>query len=283
MENYFRRLLLTSELHDAFTFAQVHQEIADLERELVEHFNEHGPMNPHYIYLLAELNGAYARAQNTERGLEVAQQIYQSSQILHGEKSELTIEALMGLGFSYLDDNQVGEAQSIATMLLRMPWGGDEGPSFDLYIDALALQADIKHHHGEYDDELILRKHILAMLTELSGATSGLTILARAAIGFCLEQMGNYQEALDHYLIVRSYLDYDSAFASEAEKIGLMVHIGRCYQKLGETEHSRVIYRWAHRQANRHYGKVSPLSKKTAAILRHFEQSYQGTEQPSHH
>ncbi|MFA5447541.1 MAG: hypothetical protein WC233_04625 [Sphaerochaeta sp.] len=267
MENYFARLLVTSELHDAPYFAKVHQEIADLERRRVQHFNAHGPINRQYILLMTELNSAYAKARDTERELEMAQQIYQTSQILHGEEDELTIEALMGLAFSYLDDNQVDEAQAIASSLLRLEWGGDDGPSYDLYIDALALQADIQHTKGEYSDELVLRKHILGMLTELSGATSALTIMGRCAMGICLEKMGRYQAALDQYLVVRSYLDWDPEFATEAEKIGLMVHIGRCYRKLGNLSDSNVLYRWAYRQAKKHFGPTSALSRKMSSLV----------------
>ncbi|HPZ16006.1 MAG TPA: tetratricopeptide repeat protein [Sphaerochaeta sp.] len=272
MENYFARLLLTSEMDDPPYFAKVHQEIADLEKKRVAHFNAHGPFNQEYILLLTELNAAYTRAHDTEREVEVAQHIYQSCQALNGEEDELTLEALIALAFSYLDDLQFEEAQSIATMLLRLDWGTDDGPGYDLYIDALSLQADIKHAKKEWNDELTLRTHILALLSELTGSSSNQTIMARLAMGICLEKQQRYKEALDHYLVVRSYLDYETEYATEAEKIGLMVHIGRCYRKMGNLEDSRVIYSWAHRHATKHFGQASTLSRKLRSLVMVFDQ-----------
>lgn len=277
MENYFARLLLTSEMDDPPTFARVQQEIADLEKRRVAHFNEHGPINQEYILLLTELNAAYALARDSESEVEVAQHIYQSRRILSGDEDELTLEALLALAFSYLDDGQYDEAQSIAVMLLRLDWGEENGPGYDLYIDALALQADIKHLKKEYDDELTLRRHILALLSELTGSSSNQTIMARCAIGICLEKMKRYKEALEHYLVVRAYLDYETDFATEAEKIGLMVHIGRCYRKMGKHADAAVLYHWAHRHAKKHFGQGSVLVRKLHTLVSALEQNRPNT------
>ncbi|MCK9548950.1 MAG: tetratricopeptide repeat protein, partial [Sphaerochaeta sp.] len=230
------------------------------------------PINQEYIVLLTELNAAYALARDTERELEVAQHIYQSRRLISGDDDELTLEALLALAFSYLDDGQYDEAQSIAVMLLRLDWGEDGGPGYDLYIDALALQADIKHLKKEWDDELTLRRHILALLTELTGSSSNQTIMARCAMGICLERMKRFKEALEHYLVVRAYLDYETDYATEAEKIGLMVHIGRCYRKLGKQGDAAVLYHWAYRQAKKHFGQASPLVRKIGGLVAALEQ-----------
>ncbi|HPE94426.1 MAG TPA: hypothetical protein PLQ90_11640, partial [Sphaerochaeta sp.] len=84
MENYFARLLLTSELDDPIYFAKIHQQIADLEKQRIAHFNVHGPMNAEYVVLMSELNMAYLQARDTSSELEIAQQIYQTSQNLYG-------------------------------------------------------------------------------------------------------------------------------------------------------------------------------------------------------
>ena len=55
MENYFARLLLTSELDDPIYFAKIHQQIADLEKQRIAHFNVHGPMNAEYVVLMGEV------------------------------------------------------------------------------------------------------------------------------------------------------------------------------------------------------------------------------------
>lgn len=273
MENYFAKLLLTSEMDDPPYFAKVHQTIADLEKKRVAHFNVHGPLNQEYILLLTELNAAYTLARDTAQELEIAKHIYQNCLALNGEDDELTIEALIALAFSYLDDGQVDQAQPIATMLLRMEWGSESGPSYDLYIDALALQADIQHEKKEYGDEQTLRTHILALLTELVGSTSNQTIMARLAMAICLEKQGRYKESLDHYLVVRSYLDYETDWATEAEKIGLMVHIGRCYRKMGNFDDSRLLYHWAHRHATKHFGQSSTLARKLKGLVSAFDQA----------
>lgn len=271
MENYFAKLLLTSELDDPVYFAKVQQNIADLEKKRVAHFNEHGPMNQHYVLLMSELNMAYLEAKESEHELEVAQQIYQTNQALHGDASDLTLEALLALGQSYLDNNQQDEAEGIASSLLTLGWSEEDGPSYDLYIDTLCLQGDIMHAKKEYVKEVVIRRHVLSLLEELSGAVSNQTIMARCALGFCLERMKNFREALEHYIIVRSYLETEPDFATEAELIGLMVHIGRCYRKIGNFDDAQVIYRWALKKAEKQFGKASSLSQKMQRLMEMIE------------
>ncbi|MGE4454794.1 MAG: tetratricopeptide repeat protein [Sphaerochaeta sp.] len=268
MENYFARLLLSSELDDPLYFARVHQNIADLEKKLVAHFNEHGPMNQRYILLLGELNMAYYRAGNTQKELEIAQQIYQTSQLLRGDDDEGTIEALIALGQSYLDDGHISEAQSIVEDLLTRDYTQEGGPSYDLYLDSLCLQGDVHHMRKQYDEELLLRQQILTILTSFQGATSSQSINARCALGYCLEKRYAWRDALEQYRIVRAYLDIETDFASEAEKIGLLVHIARCYRNLGEVDDAHTLYRWAHRKAHVSFGPASPLALKMQRILR---------------
>nr|WP_321304147.1 tetratricopeptide repeat protein [uncultured Sphaerochaeta sp.] len=268
MENYFARLLLSSELDDPLYFARVHQNIADLEKKRVAHFNEYGPMNQEYVLLMGDLNMAYYRAGETHKELEVAQQIYQTSQILHGDDNESTIEAMIALGNSYLDDGQSAEAQSIVVDLLNRDYTKENGPSYDLYIDSLCLQADIYHIQKKFDEELLLRQQVLTILTSFQGSTSSQSIMARCALGVCLERRYAWREALEQYRIIRSYLDIESDFASEAEKIGLLVHIARCYRKLGEVEDARTLYRWAHRKAHVYFGPASPLALKMQRLLK---------------
>ncbi len=268
MENYFSRLLLSSELDDPIYFAKLHQTISDLEKERVQHFNENGPMNIHYISLMGELNMAYYQAHETDKELETAQQIYQTSQVLNGEEDDVTIESLIALALSYLDDGQSDEAQSIADDLLQKNYTKEEGPSYTLYIDSLCLQADIHHNRKDYDQELLIRQQVLTLLTSLEGSASNQTIMARCGLAVCLEKRKSYKEALEQYRIIRSYLDIESDFATEAEKIGLLVHIGRCYKKLGNSEDALALYRWAHRKAHVKFGASSLLARKMQKILK---------------
>lgn len=267
MENYFARLLLTSELDDPLYFAKVHQRIADLERKRVAHFNEHGPLNQQYITLMSELNMAYLDARDTTGELEAAQQIHQNCQLLYGDTDELTLEAFIALGSSYLDDGQSEKAQSIATNLLGRNWTEQKGPSYDLYIDALCLQADIFHSQQKFSEELKIRIQVVSLLESMEGAATNQAILARCALALCHESLKQFQSALDHYQIIRSYFDVEQDYATEAEKIGLLVHIGRCYRKLGNLEDSKIVYQWAHTQADRHFGPASLLAKKTGKIV----------------
>ncbi|ADY13318.1 hypothetical protein SpiBuddy_1493 [Sphaerochaeta globosa str. Buddy] len=267
MENYFARLLLTSELDDPIYFAKIHQQIADLEKQRIAHFNEHGPMNPQYVVVMSELNMAYLQARDTSSELEIAQQIYQTSLSLYDQEDERTLEALLALGLSYLDDNQLDEALGIATSLLALPWSQDSGSRYDLYIDALCFQADIQHAKQLYSQELVIRKHVLSLLEELAGSVSSQAVMARCGLAFCLEKMKKYRQALDHYLVVRSYLDSEEQFATEAEKIGLLVHIGRCYRKLGNFDDATVLYHWAHNQATKHFGAASTLAQKMKKLV----------------
>ncbi len=109
MENYFAKLLLTSELDDPIYFAKVHHEISELEKQRVSHFNQFGPINSEYITLMGELNMAYLRANDSTNELEVAKQIYESTLALYGEYNDLTIEAQIALASSYLDDGRIKE------------------------------------------------------------------------------------------------------------------------------------------------------------------------------
>lgn len=267
MENYFARLVLTSELDDPIYFAKIHQQIADLEKQRIAHFNVHGPMNAEYVVLMSELNMAYLQARDTSSELEIAQQIYQTSQNLYGDEDERTLEALIALGLSYLDDGQSEMAQGIATSLLSLNWSEENGPAYDLYIDVLCFQADIQHNKELYPQELVIRKHVFSLLEELSGSVSSQAIMARCALAFCLEKMKRYKQALDHYQVVRSYLDSDEQFATEAEKIGLLVHIGRCYRKLGNFDDAVVLYHWAHKQADKLFGPASSLAQKMKKLV----------------
>ncbi len=267
MENYFARLLLTSELDDPVYFAKIHQQIADLERQRIAHFNALGPMNPQYVVLMNELNMAYLMARDTAGELEVAQQIYQTNQNLYGDADERTLESLLALGLSYLDDGHAEEAQGIATSLLSLKWSEEQGPSYDVYIDVLCFQADIQHAKQLYAQELVIRKHVLSLFEELSGSVSSQVVMARCGLAYCYEKLKKYKQALDHYLVVRSYLDIDETFATEAEKIGLLVHIGRCYRKLGNFDDATVLYHWAHNQATKHFGPASSLAQKMKKLV----------------
>jgi len=273
MKNYFTRLLISSELDDPLYFARVHQNIADLEKKRVAHFNEYGPINQKYIVLMGELNMAYYRAGETQKELEIAQQIYQTSQLLHGEEDEATVEAMIALGTSYLDNGLSTEAQSIVENLLSRDFTKEDGPSYDLYIDLLCLQADIYYKRKQFDEELLIRQQVLTILTSFQGSTSSQSIMARCALGVCLEKRYAWREALEQYRIIRSYLDIETDFASEAEKIGLLVHIARCYRKLGEVEDAKTLYRWAHRKAHVYFGPASPLALKMQRILKAAEQN----------
>ncbi|MGE4583237.1 MAG: tetratricopeptide repeat protein [Sphaerochaeta sp.] len=267
MENYFARLLLTSELDDPIYFAKIHQQIADLEKKRVKQFNEQGPMNQAYLLVLNALNMAYLQARDTEKELEIAQQIYATNQSLYGDEHEYTLEALLALGLSYLDDGQAEEALGIATSLLEKPWTETLGESYDIYLDVLGFQGDIYHAKKLYDKELLIRKHVLSLLEELGGSTSEQAVLARCAVAYCQEKLKKYKDALSHYLVIRSFLEAEPEFATEAEKIGLLVHIGRCYRKLGDFEDSKAIYHWAYRQANTHYGPASSLTQKMKRLM----------------
>lgn len=268
MENYFTRLLLTSELDDPVHFAQVHQTIMELEKKRVAHFNEHGPANSHYVNLMGELNMAYLHANDTANELAVAKQIFETTRNLYGEDDEITIEAHIALANSYLDDGQDTEAQTITTELLKRDWTEEDGPSYDLYMDVICLQADIHHSKELFTKELPLRKHVLSIFEEFEGSADSQTIMARVALGYCLEKMKRYKEALGHYIVVRAFLDADKDFSTTAERIGLMAHIAHCYQRIGKAEESRLAYRWALNEAVAQYGHGSPLVTKIQRITK---------------
>ena len=60
-----------------------------------------------------------------------------------------------------------------------------------------------------------------------------------------------------------------SDVATDAEKIGLTVHLARCYYMIGQKDDARQIYGWAYSLARRTYGPSSALTKKTLRILKH--------------
>lgn len=266
MENYLARMLLTSELDDPVFFAQVHQTIMDLEKKRVEHFNLHGPANPGYVTLMGELNMAYLQANDSTSELEVAKQIFEITKSLYGLEDEVTIESQIALANSYLDDDRNDEAQKIATELLKRDWSEKEGPSYDLYLDVVCLQADIHHKKELFTKELPLRLHVLTILEEFEGSANNQSIIARAAYGYCLEKMKRYREALDHYITIRAFLDYEKDLSTHAEKIGLMAHIGRCYHKIGKFQDSKMAYQWALRESITIFGHGSPLTVKMKKI-----------------
>lgn len=267
MENYFARLLLSSELDDPVYFAHIHDNIAKLEKKLVAHFNEHGPMNQHYVVLMGELNMAYYSSGDTSKELEVAQELYQICVSINGEESELTLEALIALASSYLDDGQIEEAQGIASTLLQRNWTTQDETSYDLYIDALCLQADIHHAKEEFHKELTIREHVLSIFEEFEGSASNQAVTARCARAFCLEKLKRWKDALSDYRIIRAYLDVETDFATEAEKLGLLVHIGRCYRKMGNFSDSHAIFQWAYKDAVNRWGAASSPAKKLSRII----------------
>lgn len=262
MENYFAKLLLTSELDDPIYFAKVHHEISELEKQRVSHFNQFGPINSEYITLMGELNMAYLRANDSTNELEVAKQIYESTLALYGEYNDLTIEAQIALASSYLDDGRIKESQEIANTLLKRDWSSENGPAYDLYLDTICLQADIHHKKELFEKELPLRLHVMSILEEFGGSANNQTIMARTAVAFCLERMKRYREALDHYIVIRSYLDAEKTFSTDAERIGLMAHIARCYHKIGNEEDSLTSYQWALKESIELFGHAAPLTVK---------------------
>lgn len=270
MENYLTRLLVTSELDDPIYFAQVHQTIMELEKKRVEHFNLYGPANPSYVSLMGELNIAYLNAHDPANELAVAQQIYQTTQNLYGDDDEVTIEAHIALANSYLDDGQVKEAQDIATLLLQRDWSLETGPSYDLYIDVVCLQADLYHNQELYTQELTLREHVFKLFEEFEGVADSQTIMARVALGYCLEKMKRYRDALGHYIIVRAFLDAEKGFSTDAERIGLMTHIANCYHNIGKDEEAKIAYQWVLNEAVSRYGHGSILTNKIKKLTKKF-------------
>ena len=268
MENYLTRLLLTSELDDPIYFAQVHQNIMELEKKRVDHFNTSGPSNSSYINLMGELNMAYLHAQDPTNELAVAKQIYETTKNLYGLDDELTIESQIALANSYLDDGQNKEAQAIATSLLKREWSDEESPSYDLYMDVICLQADLHHAQELFTKELPLRKHVLGIFEEFEGSTDNQTIMARVALGYCLEKMKRYKDALGHYIVVRAFLDVEDDFSTIAERIGLMAHIAHCYHKIGKDEEARLAYRWVLNEAIARFGHGSPLTAKVKRLTK---------------
>ena len=158
-------------------------------------------------------------------------------------------------------------AQGIATSLLSLNWSEENAPAYDLYIDVLLFPSGYPACQRAVSAGMVIRKRVLSLLEELTGSVSSQAVMARCALAFCLEKLKRYKQALDHYLVVRSYLDSDEQFATEAEKIGLMVHIGRCYRKLGNFVDAVVLYHWAHKRADKLYGPSSSLAQKMKKLV----------------
>lgn len=268
MENYLTRLLLTSELDDPIHFAQVHQNIMELEKKRVDHFNLHGPANSFYVTLMGELNMAYLHANDSTNELAIAKQIFETTKNLYGSDDEITIEAQIALANSYLDDSQAKQAQTIATELLKRDWSTEKSPSYDLYMDVICLQADLHHLQELFTKELPLRKHVLSIFEEFEGSTDNQTIMARVALGYCLEKMKRYRDALGHYIVVRAFLDAEKDFSTDAERIGLMAHIAHCYHKIGKDEEAKLAYQWVLNESVARFGHASPLTIKVKRITK---------------
>lgn len=268
MENYLTRLLLTSELDDPVYFARIHQNIMELEKRRVDHFNQKGPANSSYVTLMGELNMAYLHANDTTNELAVAKQIYETTKNLYGASDDITIEAQIALANSYLDDSQIKEAQTIVTELLKYEWSEEKSPSYDLYMDVICLQADLHHQRELFTKELPLRKHVLSIYEEFEGSAENQTIMARVALGYCLEKMKRYRDALGHYIVVRAFLDAEKDFSTDAERIGLMAHIAHCYHKIEKDEESRLAYRWVLNESIARFGHGSPLTAKVKRLTK---------------
>lgn len=271
MENYFSNFLLASELDNPKYFAKVHQNIYDLEKRRVAVFNEKGPLNWEYITLMGELNMAYMEAKDTANEVSTAQQIYQGTVALNGKDSSLSYEAYLALGASFLDDERIEEAQAVATELLakntKTPLAGVE-KAFDYltYLDSLCLQADIYHKAQDFVREEAIRIKVLDAYRQLFSDVNDQTIMARAALATCLEKSKQYTKALDHYIVIRSYLDAEKDLATDAERIGLMAHIAFCYRKIGQIDNSKIVLQWALQESISLFGNDSTLTAKMKAL-----------------
>jgi tetratricopeptide (TPR) repeat protein len=270
MENYFSDFLLVSELDDPVYFARIHQEIYELEKQQVALFNTVGPLSWDYIVTTSELNMAYMEAGDTRNEVTTAQQIYQGTVALEGEGSERSIEALLALGSSLLDDGRIREAQTIAAGLLRKdPFSSDADNSYDYlaYLDSLCLQADIYRKTKQTFRERPIREKVLDAYNTLNGEADDQSIMARAALATCLERKGLYEKALEHYVVIKSYLDIEKDLATDAERIGLMVHIADCYRKTGKIEDSKTVIHWAMQDASTLFGPESSLLSKMHGFI----------------
>ena len=79
--------------------------------------------------------------------------------------------------------------------------------------------------------------------------------------------MGDWPLEVWADLLEERGVEMETDFATEAEKIGLMVHIGRCYRKMGKHADAAVLYHWAHRHATKHFGQGSPLVRKLHTLV----------------
>ncbi|AEV28151.1 hypothetical protein SpiGrapes_0291 [Sphaerochaeta pleomorpha str. Grapes] len=271
MENYFSNFLLASELDNPQYFAKVHQNIYDLEKRRVAIFNEKGPLNWEYITIMGELNMAYMEANETANEVTTAQQIYQGTVALNGQDNSLAYEAYLALGASFLDDERIADAQAIATELLekniQTPIAeGEEAFDYLTYLDTLCLQADIYHKAQDFAKEEPIRIKVMEAYRQLFSDVNDQTIMARAALATCLEKSKQYAKALDHYIVIRAYLDAEKDLATDAERIGLMAHIAHCYKKIGQVENSKVTLQWALQESISLFGHDSTLTVKMRAL-----------------
>ncbi|WP_394699383.1 tetratricopeptide repeat protein [uncultured Sphaerochaeta sp.] len=250
-------------------FAKIHQHIYELEKQKVTLFNNKGPLNWEFITIMSELNMAYMEAKDTINEVLTAQQIYQGTVALNGKDDSLSYEAFLALGSSFVDDERLGEAQAVVTELLEknVPLSDtnvDEEREFNYltYIDTLCLQADIFNKKEDFFKEEPIRITVKEAYEEIFGTTNSQTIMARAALASCFEKQKRYREALDQYIIIRSYLDIEKDLATDAERIGLIAHIAKCFRKTGNLDDAKVAYQWALNEAVTFFGEESSIVAK---------------------
>ncbi|MFA7559924.1 MAG: tetratricopeptide repeat protein [Sphaerochaeta sp.] len=268
MENYLRKVLITKGLDDPITFAKAQQRIADLEAKQIDSFNEYGPLNEHYLVITDLLLGAYANAGDTINQIETAETSYHAHVNLLGQDNQESYQAYLALGRAYLQDGQINEAQGVSDWVLKTVIGEQANYSWELYVDTLSLHADILFAKGNHLEELRYRKHLYDIANRHFGIAEERTILLRVALAYCYEKLRRFKEASEHYVVIRAYMEQDPTFATDAEKIGLTVHLARCYYMMGLKDDARKIYAWAYSLARRTYGPSSTLTKKTLRILK---------------
>ena len=268
MENYLKKVLITRGLDDPITFAKAQQRIAELEEKRIDSFNEYGPLHERYLVINDLLLGAYANAGDTINQIETAETSYKAHVHLLGTNNQESYQAYLTLGRAYLQDGQVKEAQEISDWVLRVAIGEQGNYSWELYVDTLSLHADILFAKGNYHEELRYRKHLYDIANQYFGIADERTVLLRVALAYNLEKLRRFKEASEHYVVVRAYMEQDRTFGTDAEKIGLTVHLARCYYMLGQKDDARQIYGWAYSLARRTYGPSASLTKKTLRILK---------------
>lgn len=269
MENYLKKVLITKGLDDPIAFAKAQQRIAELEEKRIDSFNEFGPLHERYLVINDLLLGAYENAGDTLNQIEAAETSYQALVHLLGKENQESSKAYIALGRAYLQDGQIKEAQEVCDYVLKAAIGERDDYSWELYVDTLSLHADILFVKGNHHEELRYRKHLYDIANQHFGIADERTVLLRVALAYCLEKLRRFKEASEHYVVVRAYMEQDRTFATDAEKIGLTVHLARCYYMIGQKDDARQIYGWAYSLARRTYGPSSALTKKTLRILKH--------------